>query len=132
MGKYDKFKDIDFLNVEDVVKAIKLALDTDEFESNEERLYAIGWFIDRNKDMYINKLKRDLESEKTKTDGKIKSLDARILRYEKRIENYEIITAELRNELKELKKQTKKSVTPAAPVSTPAKKVYVVRRKPVL
>lgn len=131
MGKYDKFKDIDFLNLEEVVKAIKLALDTDEFESNEERLYAIGWVVDRNKDMYINKLKRDLESEKTKTDGKIKSLDARILRYEKRIENYEIITAELRNELKELKKEAKESV---APVQTPSptKKVYVVRRKPTL
>lgn len=131
MGKYDKFKDIDFLNVEEVVKAIKLALDTDEFESNEERLYAIGWVVDRNKDMYINKLKRDLESEKTKTDGKIKSLDARILRYEKRIENYEIITAELRNELKELKKEAKESVTPVQAPS-PTKKVYVVRRKPTL
>lgn len=131
MGKYDKFKDIDFLNVEEVVKAIKLALDTDEFESNEERLYAIGWVVDRNKDMYINKLKRDLESEKTKTDGKIKSLDARILRYEKRIENYEIITAELRNELKELKKEAKESVTPVQ-TSSPTKKVYVVRRKPTL
>jgi hypothetical protein len=131
MGKYDKFKDIDFLNVEEVVKAIKLALDTDEFESNEERLYAIGWVVDRNKDMYINKLKRDLESEKTKTDGKIKSLDARILRYEKRIENYEIITAELRNELKELKKEAKESVAPVQ-TSSPTKKVYVVRRKPTL
>ena len=80
-GKYAEFASVDASNTAAVVAAIRLALDTDKFSSNEERLYALGWVLDRNKDSYIRHLKdhvREAVIEKQKAEKELKAALKRI------------------------------------------------------
>ena len=126
MGKYDNFKDVDLLNPEEVIKAINLALTTDEFKSNEERLYALGWILDRNKDAYINTIKHqvaDLNKKKTTLEKTVADLNSKIEKLEKNVTNLEEIKAKLTDKLLTLKEESSLK-------ESPQKKIVVVRKKP--
>jgi len=85
-GKYAEFASVDASNTAAVVAAIRLALDTDKFSSDEERLYALGWVLDRNKDKYIRHLKdhvREAVMAKQKAEKELKAALKRIEELEK-------------------------------------------------
>ena len=72
--KYLKSLEIDYLEPDSVLKAIKQTLDTD-FPDPEQKLYCIGYIIDRNKEDYIRLLKKNandikLEFEQYKKNSK--------------------------------------------------------------
>lgn len=124
VGKYDEFVNVDPANLDDVIKAIRLALDTDKFASNEERLYALGLVLDKNKTVYINSLRTDLKKAREKNaplNVAVQQLESKINKLEKEKER---LTAEIET----LKAKAKGS---PAPNPVPQKKVYVVKRKPL-
>jgi hypothetical protein len=85
-GKYAEFASVDASDTAAVVAAIRLALDTDKFSSDEERLYALGWVLDRNKDTYIRHLKdhvREAVVAKQKAEKELKTALKRIEELEK-------------------------------------------------
>ena len=87
-GKYAEFASVDASDTAAVVAAIRLALDTDKFSSDEERLYALGWVLDRNKDSYIRHLKdhvREAVVAKQKAEKELKAALKRIEELEKPI-----------------------------------------------
>lgn len=109
-GKYAEFASVDVSDTAAVVAAIRLALDTDKFSSNEERLYALGWVLDRNKDTYIRHLKdhvREAVVAKQKAEKELKAALKRIEELEKPVP------------------------APAADTAkeTPKKKVVIIRKK---
>ena len=125
VGKYDEFVNVDPANLDDVIKAIRLALDTDKFASNEERLYALGLVLDKNKTVYINSLRTDLKKAREKNaplNVAVQQLESKINKLEKEKER---LTAEIET----LKAKAKGS---PAPNPVPQKKVYVVKRKPLV
>ena len=86
VGKYDEFVNVDPANLDDVIKAIRLALDTDKFASNEERLYALGLVLDKNKTVYINSLRTDLKKAREKNaplNVAVQQLESKINKLEK-------------------------------------------------
>lgn len=124
MEKYNEFVEVDPTNLDDVIKAIRLALDTDKFESNEERLYALGLVLDKNKTAYINSLRTDLKKAREKNSP----LNVAVQQLESKINKLEKEKERLTAEIETLKAKAKGSPTPN-PV--PQKKVYVVKRKPL-
>lgn len=111
-GKYAEFASVDASDTAAVVAAIRLALDTDKFSSNEERLYALGWVLDRNKDTYIRHLKDHVREAVVAKQKAEKELKAAL----KRIEELEAV---------------KPVPAPAADTSkeAPKKKVVIIRKK---
>ncbi len=124
VGKYSEFVNVDPANLDDVIKAIRLALDTDKFVSNEERLYAFGLVLDKNKAVYINSLRTELKKAREKNaplNVAVQQLESKINKLEKEKER---LTAEIET----LKAKAKGS---PAPNPVPQKKVYVVKRRPL-
>ena len=111
-GKYAEFTSVDASDTAAVVAAIRLALDTDKFTSDEERLYALGWVLDRNKDLYIRHLKdhvRDAVVAKQKAEKELKVALKRI----EELEAVKPVTAPVADTAKE----------------TPKKKVVIIKKK---
>ena len=109
-SKYNVFKNVDPSDPNDVISNIKLAVETKELNTPEERLYAIGWILDRNRMQYINDLKKKIAEKSNavnKHEQKIKTLEEQL---NKLVEN-------------------KLNAPSEKPVHAP-KKVVIVRRKP--
>ena len=124
VGKYSEFVNVDPVNLDDVIKAIRLALDTDKFVSNEERLYALGLVLDKNKAVYINSLRTDLKKAREKNGP----LNVAVQQLESKINKLEKEKERLTAEIETLKAKAKGS---SAPNPVPQKKVYVVKRRPL-
>lgn len=59
MNYKDLLKDVDYTNPEDVVKC-GLSILQDNEMANEQKLYALGLLINKNKEQYINEIKNRL------------------------------------------------------------------------
>ena len=125
MGKYDGFKDIDVGDPAEVVEKIRLAVETDSFSSPEERLYAIGWVLDRNRVQYINSLKKKRDKLE-KRCAAAESMADKMKTYEEELKKKD---EEIKRLAKLLKMKDMDSRRGPSENTQPKKKIVVIRRK---